>query len=119
MRQLIVSASEREGVDAIGSTPYVEKSRENETANIDWIIALAEEKSMHLDFHLDYNLDATVEPTVFHVIGKAKQIGWKISLYITLGHCTRLTLLTSNEWQKLRASIGDLPIFFVRLVVIL
>ncbi|KAA8573682.1 hypothetical protein EYC84_005259 [Monilinia fructicola] len=34
---------------------------------------------------------------------------------VVFGHCTRLTLLDSNEWQKLRQEIRNLPVSFVGL----
>lgn len=34
---------------------------------------------------------------------------------VVLGHCTRLTLCTPEEWRRVEAEIGDLPISFVGL----
>jgi hypothetical protein len=115
MCELMSTAANQDGVDAVGSTPYVEKSLENQRLNVEWMIALAVEHGLHLDYHLDYTLDPTSEPLVFHVVGELNKAKWPSQQSITLGHCTRLTLLTAEQWHQLRASIGDLRLSFVGL----
>jgi len=114
MRQMMEDSAARDGVDVVGSTPYVEKSMQNQVANIDWMAKLAMKYKLLLDFHLDYNLDANNKPMVHEVIRALKEVRWRRQA-VTLGHCTRLTLFTAYEWEDLRQSIGDLPISFIGL----
>lgn len=116
--RLIEDALNYEGVDVLGSTPYVEESEFLMQANIDWAILTAIKLGKHLDFHLDYNLDRHKTPMVDYVIESLKRQEWTSNnknKTITLGHCTRLTLLSTEEWQSLRDRIADLPIFFIGL----
>ena len=115
MRDLMVEAASREGVDVIGSTPYVEKTLANQYANIDWMIGLAVTHDLHLDFHIDYNLDAKNKPAVYHIVQELRKVNWKHHRAVALGHCTRLTLFTADEWQEMHDKIGDLPISFIGL----
>lgn len=112
---LMEGAAARKGVAVIGSTPYVERTPENQLQNIAWMIQLARKYSLHLDFHLDYNLDSKIEPSVVHVIQELEKINWTNERVVTLGHCTRLTLFTAAEWRGLREMIGELPVSFVGL----
>lgn len=114
MRHLIAEAVMMPGVDVVGSTPYVEKSMENQKANIKWMVELAAKMDLLLDFHLDYNLDADSKPMVYEVVRVLKENQWK-QRAVTLGHCTNLTLFTQKEWEDLATSIGDLPISFIGL----
>lgn len=130
MRTLFAQAAAMEGVDVVGSTPYVESDDLHMKLNISWVTDLAIEHGKHLDFHLDYNLDVNVSPSVWQVISvlKKKMEDWisnvstairgenKLPL-VTLGHCTRLTLFSPEEWQLLRDEIQEhnLPISFVGL----
>jgi cytosine/adenosine deaminase-related metal-dependent hydrolase len=107
-------------IDVLGTTPYVETSVDAAMANIDWAIDRALALDKHLDFHLDYNLDTTKEPLVWHVLHTLKQRGWTTGLTtkrVMLGHCTRLTLLSENEWIRIARDIheNDLPVSFVGL----
>jgi hypothetical protein len=115
MTKLMEAAAAREGVDVIGSTPYVEKTPSSQRANIEWIIELARKQFLHVDFHLDYNLDRENEPTVYRVIRELLTQHWDMQKNVTLGHCTRLTLFTAFEWRELHNQIGDWPISFVGL----
>lgn len=117
-RGLMMEAVERDGMEVIGSTPYVESDRQRMEENVTWMVNLAIDKGKHLDFHLDYNLDPQSEPMVWFVIDLLKQRRWNEQnpgKTIVLGHCTRLALFTDAEWQKLREAISDLPISFVGL----
>jgi hypothetical protein len=119
MRKLMKLAAQLPGVDALGSTPYVEKSQANERDNIKWMVDLAVEHRKHLDFHLDYNLDEDKNPSIRIVIELLKQVclggNWPNASVVTLGHCTRLTLLDLDGWKELRDSVRGLPIHFVGL----
>jgi len=68
MHRLMEMAARRPGVDALGSTPYVDRSPDNESKNIRWMVDLAVVHKKHLDFHLDYNLDKDKEPSIGIVI---------------------------------------------------
>ena len=122
IRDLMEQAAKREGVDVLGSTPYVETNRIRMEWNVNWMIDLCLKTGKHLDFHLDYNLELEEEPLVWHVVRTLKDKDWSASnenskqqQTIVLGHCTRLTLFSPLEWHKLRGEIGDLPISFVGL----
>lgn len=117
MRSLVQSAVERSAVDVLGSTPYVESSREAMQRNVEWTIELALTSNKHLDFHLDYNLDPDTEPLIWFVISALKAKSWtsRTNKSIVLGHCTRLCLFSDEEWKTLKTEIGDLPVSFVGL----
>lgn len=120
IRGLMRSAAKRHSVDAIGSTPYVESDRQKMEKNVEWMIDLSIEHNLHLDFHLDYNLDPGTEPLIWHVIQRLHDKQWTQHTKektVVLGHCTRLALFTSKEWQHLAKVITDLqlPIHFVGL----
>ncbi|KAI7155739.1 Metallo-dependent hydrolase [Hortaea werneckii] len=121
IRRLISEAAARPEVDVLGSTPYVESSRAQMEQNIDWLIALSAKHQTHLDFHLDYNLDPTTSPLIHHLLNSLRSSHWTHQTAhaktIVLGHCTRLTLFTPEEWRSLAQQIreADLPISFVGL----
>lgn len=120
IRGLMQTAASTSGVAAIGSTPYVESDREKMKRNVDWMIALSIEHNLHLDFHLDYNLDPATEPLVWYVIQALVEARWTdrtSKRTIALGHCSRLTLFSSEMWAKLAAEIKTalLPLSFVGL----
>ncbi|KAJ5682233.1 hypothetical protein N7462_005398 [Penicillium macrosclerotiorum] len=107
-------------IDVIGTTPYVESTAEAAKSNIDWAIDRAMQLDKHLDFHLDYNLDPNREALLWHVLEALQQRGWTASSTrrrVMLGHCTRLTLLTDEEWSRAAQIIRDqdLPVSFVGL----
>ncbi|KAK5705628.1 hypothetical protein LTR17_021494 [Elasticomyces elasticus] len=118
IRGLIEEAAGRAEVEAVGSTPYVEGDRAKMGKNVEWMVDLAIEHKKHIDFHLDYNLDVKTEPLVWHVVSTLHSKSWSTSnpgKTVVLGHCTRLTLLSDDEWRQLRTAIGDLPVSFVGL----
>ena len=118
VRGLLIDAIAKDGVDVVGSTPYVESDREKQKKNIEWMVDLAIEQRVHLDFHLDYNLDPSQEPMVWHVVKTLHEKSWSeinTGKTIVLGHCTRLSLFTDQEWKKLAEEIGDLPVSFIGL----
>lgn len=107
-------------VDVVGTTPYVEADSHAAMRNIDWAIDRALSVDRHLDFHLDYNLDAARDPLVWYVLRRLRESGWtrrSTSKRVMLGHCTRLTLFSEEEWERLAAEIreNDLPVSFVGL----
>ncbi|KAL8937227.1 MAG: hypothetical protein Q9216_004536 [Gyalolechia sp. 2 TL-2023] len=117
-RSLMEEAVRREGVDVVGSTPYVEADEDLMRKNIDWAVETAIQFGKHLDLHLDYNLDEKKEPTVYYVIDALHGQHWmhkNRDKKIVLGHCTRLTLFSRDQWLALRARIDNLSISFVGL----
>ncbi|KAF2211692.1 hypothetical protein CERZMDRAFT_112406 [Cercospora zeae-maydis SCOH1-5] len=120
IRDLMHQAVVKPGVTVIGSTPYVEDDRSKMQRNVEWMVDLSIEHNVHLDFHLDYNLDQDIETLVWFVVQTLKEKGWKertSNATIVLGHCTRLTLFSTAEWETLAQTIRDaqLPISFVGL----
>ncbi|KAK5693063.1 hypothetical protein LTR97_010539 [Elasticomyces elasticus] len=118
IRGLMEEAAGRVQVEAVGSTPYVEGDREKMEKNVEWMVDVAIEHKKHIDFHLDYNLDAETEPLVWHVVSTLHAKSWTTSnpgKTVVLGHCTRLTLFSDDEWRRLKTALGDLPISFVGL----
>jgi len=118
-RSYIEDALTSEDIEVIGSTPYVEVTKDKMKECVKWSITLALQHKKHLDFHLDYNIDPEQEPLVWYVLEELKRQNWKAnalpSQTICLGHCTRLTLFNRDEWQRLSTQIGNLPISFVGL----
>ncbi|PYH41491.1 putative zinc metallopeptidase [Aspergillus saccharolyticus JOP 1030-1] len=119
-RQLMEDAIKRPQVDVIGTTPYVEVTAEAAKRNIVWAIDRGLQYDKHVDFHLDYNLDPVTEALVWFVLRTLKEKGWSARSThkrVMLGHCTRLTLLSREEWTRLAKEIkdNDLPVSFVGL----
>lgn len=107
-------------IDVVGTTPYVESSYEAAKRNIDWAIDRALQFGTHLDFHLDYNLDPDKEAWVWYVLETLVQRGWasqSTSKRVMLGHCTRMTLFTEEEWSRIARLLRehDIPVSFVGL----
>ncbi|KAJ5938079.1 hypothetical protein N7454_004421 [Penicillium verhagenii] len=107
-------------IEVLGTTPYVESSVEASKSSIEWAIEHALKHDLHVDFHLDYNLDPGKEALIWHVLQTLQQAGWTCRTTrkrVMLGHCTRLTLFTDEEWQKITSIIheNDLPVSFVGL----
>lgn len=110
----------RDDIDVLGSTPYVEGSPDLEKQNIEWAVQLAKKHELHLDLHLDYNLGMRTEPMIWHLLetlGKADWTETATDKTVVLGHCSRLTLFSTTEVEKLAKSIHDahLPVYFVGL----
>jgi hypothetical protein len=110
-------ACERDGVDVLGSTPYVENNEEKEKLNVEWIVRLALKAGKYLDMHLDYHLDEDKEPMIWSVLNTIKNEKWigRGGKKITLGHCTRLTYFKSADWERLAREIGQHSVAFVGL----
>lgn len=118
-RSLLEEALQMPGVDVVGSTPYVEDDEEKMKRNVEWTIVHALATHKHIDFHLDYNINPDTEPLVWYVLKELKKQEWKSKAdagkTICLGHCTRLTLFSTQDWQRLHDQIGDLPVTFIGL----
>jgi cytosine/adenosine deaminase-related metal-dependent hydrolase len=104
VRGLMADAARREGVEALGSTPYVEQDENKSKMNIRWITALALTHSCHLDLHLDYFLEASKPPLVFNVLDTLKERNWaeRSDKRVALGHCTRLMRFKEGDWHRLK-----------------
>ena len=116
---LMHAAAGMTDVDVLGSTPYVEPDLDRMRLNIDTMIDWSIEFNKHLDFHLDYNLDSETEPLIWYLLQQLKSKNWehhtRSMKTVVLGHCTRLTLFSDDEWTKLKAAINGMPISFVGL----
>lgn len=117
-RMLMSAAVQRREVEVIGTTPYVEGSREDGVRNVEWAVKKCLELGKHLDFHLDYNVDRGQTPMVWDVLKMLYDVGWtedRTSLKVMLGHCTRLTLFSTSELNRLANEIksNKLPVTFV------
>ncbi|KAF2874423.1 hypothetical protein BDV95DRAFT_604604 [Massariosphaeria phaeospora] len=117
IRKLMTTAAHRDGVDVLGSTPYVEQDEVKSRMNVRWISTLALINQKHLDLHLDYFLDELKQPLVWTTLDIIRDRKWveKEGKHITLGHCTRLTRFSETQWNQLKQQIGNLPISFVGL----
>lgn len=112
-------------IGAIGTTPYVETSRDASLANIEWAITTALKHRLHLDFHLDYTLELPSSlphrPLIYSVIALLEEHSWARVVgnakTIVLGHCTQLSMLDDVERNALAEAIvtSELPIHFVGL----
>jgi cytosine/adenosine deaminase-related metal-dependent hydrolase len=116
---MIQEAIQRDDVDVVGSTPYVEPDEKLSLRNVSMMTELAKFHSKLLDFHLDYFLNQEKTPIAPQLPDILTQHHWPTGTTdekgIVLGHCTRLTLFTSLEWEDLRARIAEYPISFVGL----
>ncbi|KAK0282484.1 hypothetical protein LTR35_006952 [Friedmanniomyces endolithicus] len=120
IRGLMEEAAAMGEVEALGGVPYVEGDEAKMLQMVDWLIDLAIAHRKHLDFHLDYNLDPDKDPWIWHIISTLRTKTWNQrnpGRTIVLGHCTRLTLFPTPEWQRLATTIRDsgLPISIVGL----
>ncbi|KAF2200430.1 cytosine deaminase protein-like protein [Delitschia confertaspora ATCC 74209] len=117
IRKLMTQAAHREGVDVVGSTPYVEEDEVKMKMNVRWMSMMALFNGKPLDLHLDYFLEEDRKPLIWAALEVIKDRDWlgKNGKQITLGHCTRLTRFQPEVWKKLKEAIGDLPVSFVGL----
>jgi cytosine/adenosine deaminase-related metal-dependent hydrolase len=117
VRKLMTVAAGKEGVDVLGSTPYVEQDGTRQKQNVEWISSLALNQDTFLDLHLDYFLEEDKQPLIWSVLDVLKEKKWveRKGKQITLGHCTRLTRFNDDEWNRLKQCIGNLPVSFVGL----
>ncbi len=118
VRELMTSAASYDGVDVIGSTPYVEDNAIKSEENVRWITQFALKHEKHLDLHSDYFLEEEKKPLIWTTLETFRELEWEkkaLKKQITLGHCTRLTRFSKEEWSKLRQEIGQLRLSFVGL----
>ncbi|KAF2757808.1 cytosine deaminase protein-like protein [Pseudovirgaria hyperparasitica] len=117
IRVLMIEAAQTEGVDVVGSTPYVETEVSKCKQNMRWISSLAIANDKMLDLHMDYHLDDQKEPMIWSALQTIKERGWneRGGKGICMGHCTRFTLFESDEWERLRDECRSLPVSFVGL----
>ncbi|KAI1193499.1 hypothetical protein F5X97DRAFT_38460 [Nemania serpens] len=115
-----------DSIGALGTTPYVETSREASLSNIRWAVTRALKHRLHLDFHLDYTLELpsqlpSQKPLTYSLIKILEGFRWAQmadnSKTIVLGHCTQLSMLDDIERRALAEAIiaSKLPIHFVGL----
>lgn len=108
-----------EGVEVVGSTPYVEDGIEQARQNVERIIELSLRYKKHMDLHLDYSLGGDEPALIWDVLALIKRMDWinraDLDLKLSFGHCTKFTTFDDNAWHRLRSEIGDLPISFVGL----
>ncbi|KAI1117814.1 hypothetical protein F5Y14DRAFT_439090 [Nemania sp. NC0429] len=113
-------------IEALGTTPYVETSREASLSNIRWAVTSALKHRLHLDFHLDYTLEIpsylpSQRPLTYSVVEILEGYRWAqmadSAKTIVLGHCTQLSMLNDVERRALAEVIiaSKLPIHFVGL----
>ncbi|KAK5625527.1 hypothetical protein RRF57_001243 [Xylaria bambusicola] len=113
-------------IGALGTTPYVEMSREKSLSNIEWAITKALAHHVHLDFHLDYTLEIpstlpSQKPLTYSVVESLLKHNWAQiadkSKTIALGHCTQLSMFDDTESKALAELViaSRLPIHFVGL----
>ena len=117
-KELMEKAVEMEGVDVVGSTPYVEPCEERARKNVEWVVRLAMRKAKHLDLHLDYNLDAGKEALIWYVLEVLRREEWgeqAAGKTVCLGHCTRMTLFDKEQWKRLKRETEGLRVSFVGL----
>ncbi|KLO12194.1 Metallo-dependent hydrolase [Schizopora paradoxa] len=111
-------ASSSKAFTAVGSAPYVERTREQQLKNIEFIISLAQNYDLHLDFHLDYDLkpcdEATEQaseddPLIFAVLSYLAQPSSAKVKSLTVGHMTRLSVFTPPLISRLRSYLEAIP----------
>lgn len=98
-------------ISAIGSAPYVESTRPLALRNIAKVFALARLAKVDVDFHLDYDLDPSLSPLVWDVLRVAQlpENTWTVAggrtRRVTLGHCTKLSLFSDGELDRLAEEV--------------
>lgn len=123
MMRMLENAASNTGVEAFGSTPYVETNGDfqKQIANMEFAIKMAKRYKLHLDFHIDYNLDLTKQSAVIEALKLLHRMNWECNWNkptyrtIVFGHCSRLTLFTADEWEQLQEKVRGLPVSFVGL----
>lgn len=117
MAKLLDQAASMNEIDALGSAPYVESSAgkpstsqyARQKQNIDVVIRLASLNEKDVDFHLDYDLDPESSPmTLYAMEAIRKTPTWSVKgrkRRITLGHCTKLSVLPDSGLDEIHAAI--------------
>ncbi|KAL6716024.1 hypothetical protein ACLMJK_006986 [Lecanora helva] len=117
-RTLMNRASDREEVDVLGSTPYVEHGLNDDLINMKLSLKLAFSRRKHLDLHLDYDLERAREPSINHLIGAFSGLQWTHlapAKTVAVGHCTRLTRFPKGEWERIARALQHLPFHIIGL----
>jgi hypothetical protein len=115
---LLQKAAAKPGISAVGSAPYVEPTISKSRLNIDHVFDIALFNNLHVDFHLDYNVSPATEPLTYYVIQRLRDLDWKKRMpgkHVTIGHASRLGLLSSEELRALHEDIKGLPVTLVGL----
>ncbi|KAI0029168.1 hypothetical protein K488DRAFT_80320 [Vararia minispora EC-137] len=107
------AAATRDGVSAIGSAPYVERTPSDAARNVELVLSLAARHGLFADFHLDYNIDPASCPQVHGLADTLRERSWDTP--VALGHCTRLSLLDTSGWATLSSRLGSLPVTLIGL----
>lgn len=123
MKKMLDVAANTRGVEAFGSTPYVEEGgdRVKQLENIKFAISTAIRYRLHLDFHIDYNLDPNTSSMIGDALDQLHKLKWpsdwnhRFHRSVAFGHCTRLTLFSDEEWLSLREKTRGIPVAFVGL----
>ena len=119
-QQLILAVAE-DGVEVVGSAPYVESNLDSAQRNIRAILDLAFKCHLHADFHLDYNLDMSQQPMIWYLLSELSQRiktgQWHTDSHVCVGHATRLTMFKDDEWEKFKKLVAKnaLPVTLVGL----
>jgi len=111
VHKLMKEAARRSQVSVIGSAPYVEHRRDLQERNIREIIQLTDAHGCGIDFHLDYDLrplqGGEPQPLLYHLLSELtvteaseNSRSSKRQRHITIGHATRLSQLSDEEWIK-------------------
>lgn len=97
----------REGADAIGGCPYVERSVEDAVAHIDAVLDLAEAYEVPADFHLDF-ADSSADPRFSLAAVVARRVADRgLHGRVALGHATSLDALHGDDrFETLDALAG-------------
>ena len=118
---LLSQAATLEGVQVVGSAPYVEPDVTYAKLNISLILDLAAKYHLFADFHLDYNFDSSSEPLIWYLLeeltDRVNNGTWNRDSHVCVGHATRLALFSPDEWKRYERIVEEsaLPITLVGL----
>ncbi|BFZ63031.1 hypothetical protein YB2330_004143 [Saitoella coloradoensis] len=115
MLRLLDEAARMEGVDCVGSAPYVDRGHEEE--NIEFILGLARRNGLLLDFHIDYDIDPGTVSYIPSILTHLASIPPHKRPHTTLGHATKLSTYPPSALASLAHTIEthDLPVHLVAL----
>lgn len=119
-RILLRQAAQRDGVDVVGCTPYVDSEEVSAERSVEYVLSLAIQHRKLLDFHMDYHLDPATRGLLVWALQtlQVKRLEPPRPLMpqrITLGHCTRMTLYDKDELIMVRQLLSGLNIAFLGL----
>ncbi|GAO52731.1 Metallo-dependent hydrolase [Saitoella complicata NRRL Y-17804] len=115
MLRLLGEAAGMEGVDCVGSAPYVDRGHEGE--NIEFIVELARRNGLMLDFHIDYDINPDTPSNIPSILTHLLDIPPEERPHTTLGHATKLSAYPASDLASLVHTIAThaLPVHFVAL----